>query len=296
MINPSSGKSPTKVYLIPGFLTELPLPREGSREGALARLQRLLQSLIESSDPLQLIDGRGWVGALSAALPEEAQSSIELVSWPSRRLFELLPTLTPILRLLRRQRLTLFGRAALPQLLLSLGQSAWTLQQLWVAAREAADEASVQLAAQLRAGHPAGEPILLIGHSLGARLALRAALRCVENPVYVLALAPAMREQELIGEAKRPSSNFARLLEVGYSPDDRILQWLYPLAELGGALPFSQSSEALGSVGPRVGDLCIPLPCSPMGHLSYMDGLSRLLPRSQIWPLLNSMKSFRSPK
>ena len=102
-MRPLVESAPTKVYLVPGFLTELPLPREGTQESALARLQRLLQSLIESSDPLQLIDGRGWESALSAALPEEAQGSIELVRWPSRRLFELLPTLTPLLRLLQGQ-------------------------------------------------------------------------------------------------------------------------------------------------------------------------------------------------
>ena len=276
--------APTRIYLVTGFLTELPLPREEG-EGQLARLQRLLQQLQGEHDLLQTVDGRGWERQLRCALPAGCALPVELFPWHSRRLIELLPALAPLIQHLIKRRLR--PPKNLPELLSllrALGDAAQGLRELWGAAREAAEAGAVKLAHQLEERHPPDERLILVGHSLGARLALRAATLLAPRPLSLLALAPAIREAELDQAAL---SQATQQLEIAYSERDLILRWLYLLAEL--RVPsdlLAPPRGALGFSGPRAGSPLIPLNSAPLGHFSYLPALPELLPRSQLYTLL----------
>ena len=276
--------APTRIYLVTGFLTELPIPREEG-EGQLARLQRLLQQLQGEHDLLQTIDGRGWVRQLRCALPVHCSLPVELFPWHSRRLIELLPALTPLIQHLIKRRLR--PPRNLPELLSllrALGDAAKGLRELWEAAREAAEAGAVTLAHRLEERHPPDERLILIGHSLGARLALRTATLISPRPLSVLALAPAIREAEL---GRFAPSRPMQQVEIAYSERDLILRWLYFLAEF--RVPsdlLAPPRGALGFSGPLPGSPFSPLDCTPNGHFSYLSSRPELLPRSHLYTLL----------
>ena len=276
--------APTRIYLVTGFLTELPIPREEG-EGQLARLQRLLQQLQGEHDLLQAVDGRGWERQLRCALPPHCMLPVELFPWHSRRLIELLPALAPLIQHLIKRRLR--PPRNLPELLSllrALGDAAQGLRELWDAAREAAEAGAIKLAHQLEERHSPDERLILIGHSLGARLALRAATHLAPRPLSLLALAPAIREAELDHAVlSRPTQQ----IEIAYSERDLILRWLYFLAEL--RVPsdlLAAPRGALGFSGPLPNSQLSPLDCTPNSHFSYLSSLPELLPRSHLYTLL----------
>ena len=122
--------------------------------------------------------------------------------------------------------------------------------------------------------------LLLVGHSLGARCALKYfadhSLR-QSRVTGVLALAPAVGQSEIkvkSGEAV-----------VTYSQSDFVLERIYPIGMselLSAQMKFE--SDAIGYVGPRSGYGLVGLNCSrkEIGHSDYCEQLEWILSRREV--------------
>jgi hypothetical protein len=156
-----------------------------------------------------------------------------------------------------------------PMVILS---AAGVIDNPWSVARDCADKAALELAAYLRERHLGRRPVSLIGHSLGARLILRALQDLAATDTDGL-----VDNVILMGTAASPSKKdwkAARNIVSGrfinaYSPDDWVLHYLYRSTELAGAAGIQaikikgiEDYDAVDLVG---------------GHLGYRKHLPELL-------------------
>ena len=109
----------------------------------------------------------------------------------------------------------------------------------WIAAREEADRIVNSLESLLGG---LSRPIILVGHSLGARIALKYASQSQIKPLRsIYALAPAVSQSEI--NICRVVGNVDRSVLFGYSRRDLVLQYLYPLGGQKGLL--SQTIDSI---------------------------------------------------
>lgn len=111
-------------------------------------------------------------------------------------------------------------------------------------------------------------PVLLVGHSLGGRIALRVAAASLTTPPYgVVALAPALQasaiDLELACMRTRPGP-----IVIGFSSNDSVLRWAFRVGE-------ETTEHALGLVGGRmrgIHDLDVSrFQNRDVGHTDYSD-------------------------
>lgn len=109
----------------------------------------------------------------------------------------------------------------------------------WRAARKEADRISKKLDEILNV---VDRPIILVGHSLGGRIALQYASRKGIKPLRsVYALAPAVSRSEI--DLETIEENVEKSVILGYSKRDLVLQCLYPIGR--NKSTFSQLVKSL---------------------------------------------------
>ena len=249
------------VFLIPGFLTE----RDAAYGPECAR---------------DCMDA-DWARQLAPAISGPGQRNVFLVNWPS----------APVLAGLRRLAKALlfpwssllgFGLMTMP-VLLPFGAVS-IAQAIWRQAVRNADMVPAQLSCHL-ARFVAGS--VIIGHSLGGRIALRMAETYTQSDEgypspEVIALAPAVSQQEIKWACldDYPLGN----VELFYSTEDKVLRYLFRLGQ-------ASMEQAIGHVGmphrPHRAVRCIDATDRPYrkarGHSDYEPDLMRLLDESDIW-------------
>ena len=110
---------------------------------------------------------------------------------------------------------------------------------MWRAARKEADRVANQLGYILE---HIDRPVILIGHSLGARIALLYASQKKTAPLQsIYALAPAVSISEI--DISQVEKNVDRNVLIGYSKKDLVLQCLYPIGKHKNL--FSQTVESV---------------------------------------------------
>lgn len=109
----------------------------------------------------------------------------------------------------------------------------------WRAARKEADRISKKLGSIL---NNIDRPIILVGHSLGGRIALQYASQKGIKPLQsVYALAPAVSQSEI--DLDSIEQNVEKSVIIGYSKRDLVLQCLYPIGR--NKSTFSQLMKSL---------------------------------------------------
>lgn len=109
----------------------------------------------------------------------------------------------------------------------------------WRAARKEADRISKKLDSILNG---IDRPVILVGHSLGGRIALKYASRKgIKNLQSVYALAPAVSQAEI--DLEVIEQNVEKSVIIGYSKRDLVLQCLYPIGR--NKSTFSQLTKSL---------------------------------------------------
>jgi hypothetical protein len=109
----------------------------------------------------------------------------------------------------------------------------------WRAARKEADRVAKSLDTVL---NNVDRPVILVGHSLGARIALLYASQKNIKPIQsIYALAPAVSASEI--DASQIENNVEKSVLVGYSRQDLVLQCLYPIGRNKGL--FSQTIKSV---------------------------------------------------
>lgn len=262
----STGSDPSKpdVFLIPGFLTELRDVRYGP----------------ESVDAAS--DATPWARRF-APLLRYIPANFFLVNWPSKTVF-------PKLRALE-ERLgpyALWGVVAaafyplvVPKFILKFLVKA--ARQPWFEAVQNAEQIAGELSDLLAQRE---QPYLLVGHSLGGRIAMRccerAGSRNDQHLPRAIALAPAISENEINWQAflnYRPDN-----LEVLFSRNDRVLKMLFPIGQ-------GSTKSAIGLVGVpkehedkiRSVDATSRRHRKSRGHTDYEEDLLFLLSESPLW-------------
>ena len=282
--------SPTLI-VIPGFLTE---PHRLAQEHK--------PSVLDSIDPSALLDRRAWLKSMNAICDDRV--NIECFKWGSQSVVHMLTDLVSSL-ITRSQLLNLGSR----EFTIKLTQIAQELHSSWREAREEADHSVNSLCERILAA-PDPSSLVLIGHSLGARLALKALNQLYQAGETCLpklsAWAPALSLSEM------PCHSIAQLNappEIIYSRSDLVLKYIFPLgqgpkpqANLLGGLSlikmlwnYDETKRAIGLVGPPkdlllLGELSQDLSDRSMTHLGYLPAaeslfeespyLSQLMPQS----------------
>lgn len=109
----------------------------------------------------------------------------------------------------------------------------------WRSARKEADRVAKRLGDILE---NVGRPVILIGHSLGARIALLYASQKNIKPLQsIYALAPAVSASEI--DMPQVENNVDKHVLIGYSRQDLVLQCLYPIGRNKSL--FSQTVKSL---------------------------------------------------
>jgi pimeloyl-ACP methyl ester carboxylesterase len=123
-----------------------------------------------------------------------------------------------------------------------------------------ADDSAEALVRWLSANAGDGARVALVGHSLGCRVAMRAAQLLARRGApavdRVCLMAPAIDNDSLgAGSAYRDATLAADRVAVLASEQDRVLRYAFPLGDLAQTVLFSESwSAALGRTGPREAD------------------------------------------
>lgn len=130
-------------------------------------------------------------------------------------------------------------------------------------------------------------PQLLIGHSLGARIVLKAAIKSKHQHVHVVALAPALSVSEFDMTALDSPH---RSIDVFFSPTDYVLGVAYPVGQ--SATKENGEFEVLGRLGLPEGvkppknihlhDTNKLLKRKDFGHKDYAIALPELAKHSQV--------------
>ena len=95
----------------------------------------------------------------------------------------------------------------------------------WRAARKEADRVAKRLSEVLE---NVNRPVILVGHSLGARIALLYTSQKKITPIQsIYALAPAVSASEI--DISQVEDNVDKSVLIGYSRQDLVLQCLYPI-------------------------------------------------------------------
>ena len=120
-----------------------------------------------------------------------------------------------------------------------------------------------------------GRPIILVGHSLGGRIALTAAQNAWEPFRGVFALAPAVSEQRVDWSRLRVGSRVRPV--VVSSRNDRILYFFYRLGQMTTTEPLGLGGPPSGT-GEQVEDMKLPMwRGKPVRHDSYQGFVDTLL-------------------
>ena len=288
------------VILAPGFLTEpltkrlLSNRKEISGEVSKGDSELPLEAL-DAFDPTKALDARAWRHEFSKMVDLD-RCDVSCFDWASQSLVELIA---------QSAQLIYSHRATLSlQMMDTLHAVGMKLYQTWREAIDQADSSVEPLYGMVaaRAEEAPHQPIYVVGHSLGARIALRLAERLSERPVHapvkISAWAPAIDQDELAWSTLRELSDPP---EVFYTQGDLVLKYLYKLGQssLTGvkaidmiSLPISLASKgrAVGLIG--AGEmypegLQIDLGDTAIGHLTYLSEMPTVIGRSVY---LNSIK------
>lgn len=166
---------------------------------------------------------------------------------------------------------------------IGLGLAAKSIQAAFQRAMSNADDLASKLNELLV--HVDG-PVILVGHSLGARCALRYYCSSSLDPAQVtgvIGLAPAIGQSEL--KNTRPRSPL-----VAYSSHDHVLRYAYPIGNRELFASSGQDEEdALGLIGPSGAEKMLGIDLSDLeiGHLDYCERLEEVLSRFNIQQYLS---------
>jgi len=255
LIGPLKEQDNTKVnvFLIPGFLTEI----RGSEYG-----------------PIRPNDEKSWARHFNA-LTNQYQANYYVVNWPSA------PLLDGFKEFFSQGIINMILKRVMP--LGPINPTLWNLaRSVWKEAIINSENAAKKLYRHLLLEN---KPHILIGHSLGGRIALRVcemALASAKPLHRTIALAPAIGQNELSWNTFNKCSH--NDLEILYSKKDKVLKYLFPIGQ--------------GSLDKPVGLVGVPNDYrsniasidvtdhgyySPKGHNDYEKDLPFLLQTSKIW-------------
>ena len=299
------------VIIIPGFLTE-PITRklfsdELGQDRAAGKEARegssgLPLEALDAFDPTKALDARAWQQELERVVDTE-RHELSCFHWASESLVGLFASCA---ELLYRERGSLSLRA------LGVGHKlAQKLQRTWREATLSADAAGAALYERVRAQaeRSPDQAIYIIGHSLGARIALRFAellsAQPLQAPVYISAWAPAIDQEELNWDA---ISRLPQAPELFHSPHDLVLKYLYKLGKVSltgiQALDIAALTLAMAQKNSAVGlngagstypqELQISLEDTAIGHLTYLSEMPTLFERSTMLQALEAPKALPS--
>lgn len=168
----------------------------------------------------------------------------------------------------------------------------------WKEAVKEADKVAIQFRSLLK---NTNRPIILLGHSLGARICLKALERIPKNSIQTLiALAPAYENSECKFERVRAAIDKEAL--ICYSRNDHVLRHLFSLAQnqkgllkgvsalkrkdkkallhIASHILFDYAKDsAIGTCGipSKFLDLFVNIDVSPIGHMEYCNHIYQFL-------------------
>ena len=288
---------PSTLIVIPGFLTE---PHRLAKERPSEALDAL--------DPTSYLDRRAWLKSISAVCLDHV--SVECFEWGSQSALHVLTEL--ISPLIARGSPSATGSSKLAS---RISQITAELHSSWRTARDEADRSVDDLCSQILST-PEPERVMIVAHSLGARIALRALDRLHRSGERALpklsAWAPALSESEMSCEAL---AQLAAPPEIIYSRADLVLKYVFPLGQgprpqmnfFGGlnliaTLASSEPSKrALGLVGPPVSapslaSIAQDLTDRPMTHLGYLPAAEYIFHSSLYLSYLTRGSSNTTPR
>jgi len=308
---------PSSIIIIPGFLTEpithklfsdeLGQVRAEGREAREAKKDRegssgLPLEALDAFDPTKALDARAWQQELERMVDIE-RHELSCFHWASESLVGLFGSCAQLIYRERRS-LSLSAVGVVHKL-------AQKLQRTWREATLSADAAGAELYERVRAQaeRSPDQAIYIIGHSLGARIALRFAellsAQPLQVPVYISAWAPAIDQGELNWDA---ISKLPQAPELFHTPHDLVLKYLYKLGEVSLTgiqaldiaaltLAMAQKSSAVGLKGagstyPQ--ELQISLKDTAIGHLTYLSEMPTLFERSTMLQALEAPRALSS--
>lgn len=231
--------------------------------------------------PYQLIE---WQEQIERVVLERDYAACMLF-WPSQELSDLLAAVMPIVL----QRIVAWGAAipwvalplialplaTLPLMALRFGIPLATLmrvRKVWKKAVDEADAAGRRLAELSTQSH---RPLILVGHSLGARLVLRAAIESPAGRYQAMhAFAPAVTLDPWDVRLAAASVSAASRLTIFYSHSDYVLSFLYRLGELTATAPLGYSGPPKGVTAAIDAVDCS---ASKTGHLDYRQQMALLM-------------------
>ncbi len=268
------------LIVIPGFLTE---PHTLARQDQSSAFNKL--------DPSAALDRRAWELAFQHLTHDDVE--VLTFQWASQSAIELLwETLGPILKQARNLSLD-FVKS-------QLMKSAGDIHDAWTQARTECD-AQIQALHELIAERCNLGEVQVIGHSLGARLALKTMHEQAQQghslDYKLSAWAPAISLKDLDWERL---SRQKYLPEIMYSQADLVLKLIYPLGQgarpsghmldiitlLASLMNSNPQKQALGLIGPpsvaaSIKQRSIDLSAQNIRHLTYLPSAEYLFKSSQ---------------
>ncbi|MAD60860.1 MAG: hypothetical protein CMH49_04980 [Myxococcales bacterium] len=268
------------LIIVPGFLTE---------PHSLARQEQ--DSAMSCLDPSAVLDRRAWLVVMNQLCHED----IEVINfpWASQSLIELLwSTLGPILGRSRQ----LSFEFIKSQLLKSAGG----IHDAWTQAHQECD-AQVPHLHRLIVEKSSVSDVYVLGHSLGARLALKTlndqAVTSKPLNCRLSAWAPAISQKDL-DWSFLAQQRF--IPEIAYSQADLVLKLIYPLGQAprpsghildilnlsASLLNQDERKKAVGYIGPphstpAVKQFSHDLSLQAVSHLAYLPAAGHLFRSSR---------------
>ena len=303
------------LLIVPGFLTEQASPNLSSTSGQLEKIVHQVDQYASKRGrraPFEILDVRGWQNIANQSTLSSV--STELFHWPSQNLIKIIQNqLFPFFK-------DTFTSIQTPH---TLSQASYKrliqFHATWSQALTDADQSIPRLYQHIQkhlSRLPPSYSIIILGHSLGGRIILKAFDLCRQkldvkqfNRLQWVAWAPAIIQNELPASFFSSTSSLKlqkNQLELSYSDHDHILRYLFPLGRisLSGVMGLdlaqialimlkeskkpSQVIGAQGILNPPLNFQQINLSHQGIGHFDYLPYFQTIAQQSPILkPLLS---------